>query len=58
MNRADTDPMKDEPDPQGEERCAVCGRELWSDGLPPAQDGTAWICGDCDQARNYESLDL
>jgi len=40
------------------EVCAICGRELWSDGLPPAQDGTAWICGDCDQARNFEALDL
>ena len=40
------------------ERCAICRRELWSDGLPPAQDGSHWICGDCDQARNYESLDL
>ncbi len=38
--------------------CPICGRELWSDGLPPAQDGTAWICGDCDQARNFEALDL
>jgi hypothetical protein len=37
--------------------CAICGRELWSDGLPPAKDGHAWICGDCDQARNFESLD-
>ncbi len=34
------------------------GRDVWSDGLPPAQDGTAWICGDCDQARNFEALDL
>jgi len=40
------------------ERCAICGRVLWSDGLPPAQDGGAWICGDCDQARNFETLDL
>ena len=40
------------------ERCAICGRELWSDGLPPAQDGSRWICGDCDQARNFEALDL
>jgi hypothetical protein len=40
-----------------EARCGICGRELWSDGLPLAQDGTAWICGDCDQARTFESLD-
>ena len=39
------------------ERCAICHRVLWSDGLPPAQDGDAWICGDCDQARNLETLD-
>ncbi len=39
-------------------RCAICGRELWSDGLPPARDGNAWICGDCDAARNFEALDL
>jgi hypothetical protein len=38
--------------------CAICGRVLGSDGLPPARDGDAWICGDCDQARNFESLDL
>lgn len=38
--------------------CAICGRELWSDGLPPARDGSEWICGDCDQARNFEALDL
>jgi hypothetical protein len=39
------------------ERCAICGRELWSDGLPPTRDGSAWICGDCDQARTFEALD-
>ena len=39
------------------ERCAICGRELWSDGLPPAREGDAWICGDCDQARTFEALD-
>ena len=38
--------------------CPICGRELWSDGLPPARDGDTWICGDCDQARNFEALDL
>ena len=43
-----------EPD----ETCAICGRDLWSDGLPPAQDGDAWICGDCDAARNFAALDL
>ena len=41
-----------------EATCAICGRDLWSDGLPPARDGTAWICGDCDQARNVDALDL
>lgn len=51
-------PERPEPDSLEEESCAICGRELWSDGLPPAQDGTAWICGDCDQARNFEALDL
>jgi hypothetical protein len=40
------------------ETCPICGRELWSDGLPPALDGGAWICGDCDQARNFTALDL
>lgn len=40
------------------EACAICGQELWSDGLPPAFDGNAWICGDCDQARNSTALDL
>jgi hypothetical protein len=42
------------PEPAG--ICAICGRVLWSDGLPPARDGDAWICGDCDQARNTETL--
>jgi hypothetical protein len=45
-------------EPHMRERCATCGRELWSDGLPPARDGKAWICGDCDQARNFDALDL
>jgi hypothetical protein len=36
-------------------RCAICGSDLWSDGLTPARDGNAWICGDCDQARNFEA---
>lgn len=40
------------------EACAICGRELWADGLAPARDGDAWICGDCDQARNFTALDL
>ena len=40
------------------ETCAICGRELWSDGLAPARDGNAWICGDCDAARNFQALDL
>ena len=44
----------DETDVPGQ--CAICGRELWSDGLPPARDGDAWICGDCDQARTFEAL--
>jgi hypothetical protein len=45
-------------DPDVEPTCAICARVLWSDGLPPARDGDAWICGDCDQARNFEALDL
>ena len=40
------------------EPCAICGRELWSGGLPPVQDGTRMICGDCDQAHIFEALDL
>ena len=44
-------------DPEEVATCAICGRELWSDGLAPARDGSAWICGDCDQARNFEALD-
>jgi hypothetical protein len=46
-----------EEEPDLEERCSICGRVLWSDGLSPARDGSAWICGDCDQARNFEALD-
>lgn len=41
-----------------DEVCAICGRPLWSDGLPPALDGDAWICGDCDAARNFAALDI
>jgi len=44
-------------DPEEVATCAICWRELWSDGLAPARDGAAWICGDCDQARNFEALD-
>lgn len=51
-------PVQDpDTEPEALERCAICGRELWADGLPPAQDGSRWICGDCDQARNFEALD-
>lgn len=46
------------PLPEDAETCAICGRVLWSDGLAPERDGDAWICGDCDQARNFEALDL
>ena len=35
--------------------CASCGRDLWAFG-PPAQDGDAWICADCDAARNLDVL--
>ena len=47
----------DEPDLLEPEPCAICGRDLWADGLPPARDGDAWICGDCDQARNFGTLE-
>lgn len=46
----------DEQEPEAEV-CAICGRDLWSDGLQPAQDGASWICGDCDAARNCTALD-
>ena len=59
IERPHDDPWEEPAtDPDLEPTCAVCGRVLWSDGLPPAQDGNAWICGDCDQARNFETLDL
>ncbi len=58
MPRPFDDPYEEPAtDPDLREQCAICGRQLWSDGLPPAQDGTSWICGDCDQARNFEALD-
>jgi len=47
-----------DPAPDLSEICPICRRPLWSDGLEPAQDGDAWICGDCDQARNFTALDL
>ena len=54
------DDAPEEPATESDQReaCAICGRELWSEGLRPAPDGDAWICGDCDQARNFEALDL
>jgi hypothetical protein len=48
--------MEEQDLPQPEQ-CAICGRDLWSDGLPPAQDGDRWICGDCDAARNFSALE-
>jgi len=53
-----TDAPMPEPEPDESATCAICGRVLWTDGLSPARDGDAWICGDCDQARNFEALDL
>jgi hypothetical protein len=59
LERPHRDPFEDPAtEPNLREGCVSCGRELWSDGLPPALDGNRWICGDCDQARNFESLDL
>lgn len=55
MSDIDTTITSDQPEP---EVCAICGRDLWSDGLPPERDGDAWICGDCDAARNFLALDL
>jgi hypothetical protein len=60
LSGADTAAMtpRDSAPPDAEPisgRCAICGRDLWSDGLTPARDGNAWICGDCDQARNFEA---
>lgn len=44
--------------PPADEVCAVCGRDLWADGLEPARDGDAWICEDCDAARNFDVLEF
>jgi hypothetical protein len=42
--------------PAGEfDICAACGRDLWAFGQP-ARDGDAWICGDCDAARNLDVM--
>ncbi len=58
LERPHRDPYEEPAtEPDLRERCPTCGRELWSDGLPPARDGTVWICGDCDQARNFDALD-
>ena len=43
------------PDPDAV--CASCGRDLWWCGLPPDLDGNVWICGECDAARNFDSLE-
>ena len=52
-------PMASNDDvPEPSDACPMCGRDLWSDGLPPLKDGSAWICGDCDRARNFEALAL
>ena len=45
----------DVPEPYGP--CSGCGRDLWWAG-PPSMDGNAWICGECDNARNFDALDL
>ena len=59
MPRPHDDPFEvPATEPDLREPCAICGRELWSDGLPPARDGDAWICGDRNQARNFETLDV
>ncbi len=44
--------------PAPDEVCAICGGDLYADGLQPSRDGPAWICGDCDEARNLTALDL
>lgn len=57
MFTSEPDPLNvDEPDLG--EVCSMCGGDLWADGLEPSRDGTSWICGDCDQARNFTALDL
>ncbi|HVM25616.1 MAG TPA: hypothetical protein VM253_09490 [Candidatus Limnocylindrales bacterium] len=43
--------------PANMDACAICGGDLWADGLEPARDGDDWICGDCDQGRNFTALD-
>ena len=45
----------DVPEPYGP--CSGCGRDLWWAG-PPSMDGNAYICGECDNARNFDALDL
>jgi hypothetical protein len=50
--------MTDTNDDPQTEVCAICGRDLWWTGQPPSRDGDAWICGECDAARNFEALDL
>lgn len=57
FGRSQSDPYESPSTEPGiiEGTCAICGRDLWSDGLAPARDGGAWICGDCDQARNFEA---
>ena len=37
--------------------CSGCGRDLWWAGQP-SMDGNAWICGECDAARNFDALGL
>ena len=53
---SDSDDRSATADPP--EHCPICGRALLSDGLPPVPDGDTWICGDCDQARTFDALDL
>ena len=44
-------------EPARMDACAICGGDLWADGLEPAREGDDWICGDCDQGRNFTALD-
>lgn len=59
LERPHRDPYEEPAtEPDLREQCAICGRDLWSDDLPPSRDGNRWICGDCAQARNFDALDL
>jgi hypothetical protein len=59
MREADGRPasVSSPPSPEDGVVCASCGKDLWWRSLPPAMEGNVWVCGECDAAINFDSLE-